>query len=221
MEGIADDNEEFLSLQNDEFVTSEVTNKLFPEDNQPFGSDLVARNIQRGRDYSLPGYVEFWKAFGRQPGDPNDITCWSHKPSAISQNNWDKLRDLYRDPRQIDLFVGGLAEIPLPINGFNIRSVTGPTFNKMIANQFKALKDGDRYFFTHENQVSSFSINGQATIQDRKLADIICDNTNLQRAPDNVFRVVDVTNPFKQCSQAQQLNLNEINLFHVENPVGL
>ena len=110
--------------KNDKFVTTEVTNKLFPENNQPFGSDLVARNIQRGRDHSLPGYVEFWKAFGKQPGDPIDITCWSHKPSAISQNNWDKLRDLYRDPRQIDLFVGGLAEIPLPIDGFNIRSVT-------------------------------------------------------------------------------------------------
>ena len=144
----------------DKIVTSEVTNKLFPETNQGFGSDLVARNIQRGRDHSLPGYVEFWRKFGKQSGDPIDITCWSHKPIAISQENWDMLRTLYQDPRQIDLFVGGLAEKPSPANENDLPSLTGPTFNKIIALQFSALKDGDRYFFTHNNQAGSFSLNG-------------------------------------------------------------
>jgi len=205
--------------KNDKFVTTETTNKLFPAPMQAFGSDLVARNIQRGRDHSLPGYVEFWKAYGRQSGDPRDISCWSDKPKAISQSNWETLKTLYENPGQIDLFVGGLAEDP--VGSGDDAGLTGPTFNKIKALQFKALKYGDRYFFTHENQAGSFTTNGQNTILGRKLADIICDNTAIEQVPTNVFKVVDGSNPYKPCTTATSLDLLAINLFNVPNPDGL
>ena len=39
-------------------VVPDVTESLFANIRFP-GSDLIARNIQRGRDHGLPGYNEF------------------------------------------------------------------------------------------------------------------------------------------------------------------
>ena len=205
--------------KNDKFVTTETTDKLFPAPMQAFGTDLVARNIQRGRDHSLPGYAEFWKNYGRLSGDPRALSCWSDRPKAISQSNWDKLKTLYENPGQIDLFVGGLAEDP--VGSGDDAGLTGPTFNKIKALQFKALKNGDRYFFTHENQAGSFTTDGQNAILGRNLGDIICANTAIEKVPFNVFKVVDGSNPFKLCTAATSLDISLINLFHVANPSGL
>lgn len=43
----------------DDSVTQEVTNHLFRKPNQPFGVDLAAFNMQRGREFGLPSYMEF------------------------------------------------------------------------------------------------------------------------------------------------------------------
>ena len=57
----------------------------------------------------------------------------------FSKANWDILQTLYRHPRHIDLFVGGLAEDQID------EGQVGQVFANIIAIQFKNLMDGDRY----------------------------------------------------------------------------
>jgi hypothetical protein len=57
------------------------------------------------------------------------------------------------------------------------------------ARQFYRIKFGDRYFFTHANQVSSFTLEQLAHIRSRKFSDIICDNSNLETVPVDVFKM--------------------------------
>lgn len=57
--------EYFMGMSNqvaqamDDSVTQEVTNHLFRKPNQPFGVDLAAFNMQRGREFGLPSYMEY------------------------------------------------------------------------------------------------------------------------------------------------------------------
>lgn len=43
----------------DDSITQEVTNTLFKKPGNRFGVDLVSFNIQRGRDFGLPGFMEY------------------------------------------------------------------------------------------------------------------------------------------------------------------
>ena len=198
-----------LTLQpaqtNDRHVTTEATNLLFPEENAGFGQDLVARNIQRGRDHGLPSFAAFAYFFNRD----HDMDCWDRKPSSISQDNWDILRKIYHHPHHIDLFAGGLAETP--VKG----GLSGPVFTAIKAQQFSSLKAGDRFFFTHENQAGGFDLKGQEEIMRRTLADIICDNTAVVEVTTDVFRISGDDNPTKNCADRNQLDLSKISLISV------
>ena len=108
----------------DNIFTEEITNHLFQAKNKSFGMDLVALNIQRGRDHGLPGYNDYRevdasvthkqlssnyfhykKAFGL-----GKACSWDTPPSNIAKEHWKQLATLYDSPSDIDLFTGGLAE---------------------------------------------------------------------------------------------------------------
>lgn len=85
----------------DQFATEDVTNFLFANIDAP-GSDLIARNIHRGRDHGLPGYNDFREKACNLP-----ISCdWNSPPSNIPPSSWAALKQLYKNPGDIDLFTG-------------------------------------------------------------------------------------------------------------------
>ncbi len=163
------------SQNNDRFVTTDVTNFLIPGfDLDP--SDLVSRNIQRGRDHGMPTYNDFREFCGLPKA-----CSWDEPPAEIRPNVWERFREIYTNPGDIELFSAGIAEIPFD------GGVVGRTFNCLLSEQFKRLKFGDRFFFTHSDQAGAFNNEQLDQLRVRNLGDIICDNTDIPEVRDNVF----------------------------------
>ena len=108
----------------DKAVSIQVTNFLFPSKENDFGGDLVALNIQRGRDHGLPGFCCYYKLYDDENFDCTD--GWSHRYKDFSPENWALLQSIYKSPSDIDLFTGGLTQEPKN-NG-----LLGNVFNRMI-----------------------------------------------------------------------------------------
>ena len=161
---VASSQSEEIDLQ----VVDSLRNFLFGEPGQG-GLDLVSLNIQRGRDHGLADYNAVREAYGLARVESfAEITS----DPAIQQT----LADLYGSVDNIDLWVGGLAEDH--VRG----SSMGETFQRIVADQFERIRDGDRLWY--ENLFSGRELR---RIDHTRLSDIIQQNTTITNLQDNVF----------------------------------
>ena len=117
----------------DVHVINDVRNFLFGLPGQG-GLDLPALNIQRGRDHGLCTYNEARLAYGLLPvNDFADITT----DATVSAH----LASVYNSVDDLDPWLAGLAEDPAP------GAVVGPLVQIVLADQFRRVRDGDRYFY--------------------------------------------------------------------------
>ncbi|VDO36825.1 unnamed protein product [Haemonchus placei] len=120
-----------------------IRNQLFEIRGQPgSGVDLVAVNIMRGRDIGLFPYNEYRSLVGLKKASSFDDLR-----NEMDSSNVEALKRVYADVNDIDLYTGIILERPTP------GAAIGPTGGYMIAEQFSALKKGDRFYY--ENQVAS------------------------------------------------------------------
>ncbi|CAL8121178.1 unnamed protein product [Orchesella dallaii] len=186
----------------DQEIHKDMSNELFKNDHVKFiGTDLAARNVQRGRDHGTPSYNSF-RRFCNIPS----LTTWENRPDDIGEGAWAKLRSVYETPEDIDLYTGGLSQIP--VEG----GLSGPTLVCIQGIQFQRLMKGDRFFFTHGNDTGvSFTPGQLGALRRRTLGDIICENSQLRETARNVFFVGggNHANPMVPCTDAsRQLDIS-------------
>ena len=124
------------SREIDNVIVNSVRNFLFGPPGAG-GFDLASLNIQRGRDHGLADYNDVRAAYGLPR-----VTSFGQITSDAELQ--DRLRQLYGNVNNIDLWVGALAEDHVP------GSSVGPLIRRIIADQFERVRDGDRFWYQRQ-----------------------------------------------------------------------
>jgi hypothetical protein len=149
-------------------LVDDVRNFLFGRGNHGF--DLAALNIQRGRDHGLADYNQARVDVGLAP--KTQFTEISSEPFVSIG-----LGTMYASVDDVDLWVGGLAEDPLP------GALVGELVWTIMVDQFTRLRDGDRFWYQNV-----FTGQLLADIEATTLADVIRRNTTIgTELQDDVF----------------------------------
>lgn len=152
-------------MQNvDSSITKGLSRYLFRAGN-PFGLDLAAINIHRGRDHALRSYNDYLEVSGRQR--IKDF-------SEYGAENEERLKSVYKYADDVDLWVGGLFEAAYE------DALVGPTFADIIADQFSRFRKGDRYFHEHNPDINPghFTLPQLKQLRQTTMSRIICDNAD-------------------------------------------
>merc|ERR1711860_172927 len=173
---------------------------LFEEEGASHGLDLVALNIQRGRDHGLPTWNDYREACGLAK-----INGWKMVAESVSSPELvARIQSLYKNVDDIDLFLGGVIEKPREQG-----SIVGPTFRCLIGDQFKRLKLGDRFWFENANFPNSFTNAQLEAIRDSSLARVMCDNGDIiEQIQPLVFRAPEGSNTRVNCGGASIPRVN-------------
>jgi hypothetical protein len=154
--------------QFDNQLVGSLRNFLFGQPGQG-GMDLASLNIQRGRDHGLADYNTVRAAYGLPR-----VHSFAEITSNVELQQ--KLRQLYGNVNNIDLWVGALAE------DHPRGSSVGLLEQHIIADQFQRVRDGDRFWYQRV-----FSGQQLRQLEHTTLADIIERNTQVRTLQDNVF----------------------------------
>ncbi|NWR49516.1 PERT peroxidase, partial [Regulus satrapa] len=187
----------------DQLLNEELTEKLFVLSNN--GSlDLSSLNLQRGRDHGLPGYNE-WREFCSLP----KLETHADLNTVITNHSvTEKIMELYHNPNNIDVWLGGLMEDFLP------GARTGPLFACIIGKQMKALRDGDRFWWENDNV---FTEAQKHELKKHSLSRVICDNTGISEVPVDAFQLGKFPQDFKHCNNIPGMDLEPWKEFYQED----
>ncbi|XP_054152478.1 peroxidase-like [Oppia nitens] len=194
MRGMCEDRQEATDLN----YTPDVKQYVNFSPCRPKLKDLMAIDVSRGRDHGIAPYVYYVEYCSGLK-----ITSWDDLKQLMPKYIISELKDVFKDYRDIDLFIGGLAEYHMK------DSTTGPTFACINAIQFYHLKFGDRYYFEHGNQSGSFSIAQLDNIRKTaSMANLLCKTMSFESIQEMAFYVSSKSNAYKSCGDFRQIDYN-------------
>ncbi|XP_014476938.1 PREDICTED: dual oxidase 2-like isoform X2 [Dinoponera quadriceps] len=139
--------------------------------------DLMALNIQRGRDHGVPDYNSARRAYGL-----HTVNNISHFPARLPQKIKDNFLDLYNNSfDNVDIWVGGILETG---------DGPGELFQAIISDQFQRIRDGDRFWYKNLDN-GLFTLNEIKRIDQLSIYDLLMCVTDMEwnDIPKNPFRV--------------------------------
>uniref|UniRef100_A0A182IZN7 Uncharacterized protein n=1 Tax=Anopheles atroparvus TaxID=41427 RepID=A0A182IZN7_ANOAO len=178
----------------DTAYVDDVAHLLFGSRN--VGLDVLALDIQRGRDHGLARYTDYYTLCNGKP-----VTGWADLESALRPADLETIRETYANVHDVDLMVGALAEWP------RAGATVGPTLSCLIREQLDNSLQVARGH-APSSVVSESQLD--ALLDGYSAARFMCDTAQLERVQRDVFRVPAVDNPEFPCAQHPPLDLAQL-----------
>ena len=139
-----------------------ISRYLFVRPMEKLYRDLLAINIQRGRDHGLKTYGDYRDYCGL-----TKLNNWAEANKVFFPGVATRLQTIFKFPNDIDLYAAGVSEIHAK------DSELGPTFQCLVKKQFEAIRNGDRFFWRNKGV---FTDKQKAAIEKVTFASILCAN---------------------------------------------
>lgn len=201
-----------LSAKVDLSIASDLQNKLM---DTPGGDlfDLAAFNINRGRDHGLQPYAKYVEyCTGKKLESFDDLEAL-----GVDEKKRGRLSRDYESVNDIDLWIGGLAEEPA--DDAEADTITGPTFTCIIGEQFRDLKNGDRFYYENApdsekgTENTAFTSEQLAEIKKITFSTLLCNNLDISEINYDVFFTKTGIRPENKvktkCSEFEQMDLTK------------
>jgi len=160
---------------------------------QTWRNDLIAINICRAREHGISNYNAY-----RTFCNISTAYYFEDFGNTINYDGIQLLKRLYKDVNDVDLFVG--LNLEDAIHG----GLVGPTSACLIGRQFRDLRDGDRFFFSHQGVLPP---NSYAGLSNYTTFCFFCNTVQIDEVPANAFLPPnDGTNPLQSCTLCPQID---------------
>ena len=180
------------ATENDEFISEGVASLLLTGTTSILANDLAALNIQRGRDHAIPPY-RTWEKFCVKK-----FQIWPSFARLETVRQFKRLYGYDGFLRGMDLWLAGLAEKHLD------GSSVGPTFACLLAESFKVIRDGDRFWW--ENP-TVFMHEQRSALAKVTLSKVICESSDgIDTIQPNAFKLSQYR---EKCSSLPKLDLTK------------
>ncbi|XP_054280832.1 chorion peroxidase-like [Macrosteles quadrilineatus] len=177
--------------------TKEVTELLF-KTKEGVGVDLVASDVMRGRDHGLPPYNMARLACGL-----STFTSFRDLRQHMSSKAAKFLRRIYITVDDIDLYVGAILENVVP------GAIVGPLLQCIISEQFRRWKDGDRFFYTFQNNPGAFTSAQLVEVEKMSLSKVACLVTDVLSMQPEAFKQPNSrSNKITLCGDLEQMDFS-------------
>nr|XP_018909479.1 PREDICTED: peroxidase-like isoform X1 [Bemisia tabaci] len=164
-------------------------NNLFFRRTRPFGLDLETTSIERDREAGFAGFCDYMETLLGEP----KINSWNDLKRYFTQETIGNMRKVYRHWRDVDMYVGGVAECPVGTSMF------GKLFTAIIADQFKRWLLGDRHSPTFKDGPGKFTKAQLKQLNKITMSYLLCKyGDKLDHVPSKPFEINsgDLSNPF-------------------------